>query len=122
MRKVHAALAMLLLQACVLCGCSGASGESVLVYSVGEICDYAGVGISNRYAGVTISGEEIEVGKSDTSEVKEIKVKVGDYVKKGDVLFTYDISKTKMALEELQLNIERKKLNIHKLTQISLLI
>ena len=48
---------------------------------------------------------ELENGRS----VKEVKVKTGDQVKKGQLLFEYDLSSIQESLEEAQLDIDRLK-------------
>ena len=82
------------------------SGNGKLIY-VESVRSITGVSIGNssRYMGIVESQESKAVQKDSDKSVKEVYVKEGDYVKKGDKLFSYDTSEMEMNLE--QLNIER---------------
>ena len=49
---------------------------------------------------------------STTQTVTEIKVQLGDEVKKGDVLMTFDTTLSDLALERKRLDVEKKKLQL----------
>ncbi len=51
---------------------------------------------------------------SDTQIVTEIKVKLGDTVKKGDLLMTFDTTLSDLALERKRLDVEKLKLQLQK--------
>ena len=63
------------------------------------------VGNTSRFMGIVESQESKGVNKDSGKSVKEVYVKVGDTVKKGDKLFAYDTTEMELSLE--QLNIER---------------
>lgn len=63
------------------------------------------IGNSSRFMGIVESQESKGVNKDSGKTVKEVYVKVGDVVKKGDKLFAYDTTQMEMNLE--QLNIDR---------------
>ncbi len=63
------------------------------------------VGNASRFMGVVESQDSKAVNKDSDKNVKEVFVKVGETVKKGDKLFSYDTSDMEMNLE--QLNIDR---------------
>lgn len=87
-------------------GC-GSDSNTVPVQQVKEICGYTNVGTVDRFAGVVKSSAETKVNRAADQEVKEINVKVGDKVKKGDVLFTYDTEAAQLDLEKAKLELEQ---------------
>ena len=104
-------IAALLALSC-LAGCEKEELGEVTVQNVGQITGMGSVGIVDRFAGVVVSESETKVEKSDTAEVKDILVKVGDSVKKGQTLFTYDSTMMEFTLEQAKLDLERKKLTL----------
>ncbi|GEM_PF-172419 len=97
-----------------LTGCSliggddaGKAEDTVAVQSVSMLAGLD-MGVQDRYSGVVVAQATKEVNKQEDRKIKELKVKVGDTVKKGDVLFTYDT-------EEMQLAIDKGKLELEKL-------
>ena len=116
MKKVLIPLMTLLMSASLsLTGCSLLGGEeaaknedTVAVQSVSMLAGLD-MGIQDRFSGVVVAQATKEVNKQEDRKIKELKVKVGDTVKKGDVLFTYDT-------EEMQLAIDKGKLELEKLT------
>ena len=99
------ALAMLL---GVATGCGESNGEAS-VQSVSMICGLGSAGLTDRFAGVVSALGETNIKKDDSMAIGEIKVKVGDAVKEGDVLFTYDMSQLQLDLETAQLDLESLK-------------
>lgn len=59
------------------------------------------------YSGIVTTSGNKEIKNSDNRTIKEIKVKVGDNVKKGDVLFTFDTEADKLDLEKAKLEVEK---------------
>ena len=92
------ALAMLL---GVAAGCGQSAGEAS-VQSVSMICGLGSAGMTDRFAGVVSA-------LGETNIIGEIKVKAGDAVNVGDVLFTYDMSQLEIDLEDAQLSLEELK-------------
>ena len=74
-------------------------------------------GVSNRYAGVVEPQETVSVELESGRTVKEVKVKTGDQVKKGQLLFEYDLSSIQENLEEAQLDLDRLKNEAGSLTE-----
>lgn len=91
----------------LLTGCSGLSQnqDTAYVQTVGSILgsDISG---TNRYAGVVESSRTQKISKDSSKKVSEIRVKEGDMVKKGDVLFTYDKTSLQMAVDTASLEVE----------------
>ena len=84
------------------------SGDVVYVTQISEINGEAS-GMSNRYAGVVEPQETVEVELENGRTVKEVQVKTGDQVKKGQLLFEYDLSSIQDSLEEAKLELDRLK-------------
>ena len=61
----------------LLAGCGGGSEEAVTVQKVSRIVARGSVGLVNRYAGLTVSGESAEI-KKDDKKIREVLVKEGD--------------------------------------------
>lgn len=89
------------------CGMTGSNKNTVAVQSVSSLMGMNIAG-ANTYGGVVESKTTQKVQKDSDKSVKQCNVKVGDQVKPGDVLFTYDI-------DELNLTIETKKLEIEQI-------
>ena len=66
-------------------------------------------GVMNRFAGVVEPQETVKVNIENNRTVTEVKVKVGDEVKKGQLLFEYDLSSIQDSLKEAQLALDRLK-------------
>ena len=66
------------------------------------------VGNGSRFMGIVESQESKGVNKDSGKSVKEVYVKVGDLVKKGDKLFVYDTTEMELSLEQLNLDRQAK--------------
>ena len=89
----------------LLAGCGGGSEEAVTVQKVSRIVARGSVGLVNRYAGLTVSGESAEI-KKDDKKIREVLVKEGDWVSEGDVLFRYDTEAMELDLSKLLLELD----------------
>ena len=107
MKKAAFVLALVMLLGCVS-GCGAAEGEAS-VQSVSMICGLGSVGLADRFAGIVSPLGETTIKKNDAMTIDTIKVKVGDSVKKGDVLLTYDLSQIRTDLEMAQLELEQQR-------------
>ena len=67
----------------------------------------SGLGMVNRFSGVIESQETWSVNQNAEVEVEEIHVEVGDEVKEGDPLFTYNIEKYESDLRQAEIDLER---------------
>lgn len=112
MKKQTAILLLIaLLVTALLAGC-GSSKASVNVQSVATITGYGIAGTFNTCAGVVVAQDETKVERDENRKVAELKVAVGQDVKKGDVLFVYDMEETKLNIEKAELEIESLKNSI----------
>lgn len=84
MKKAAFILALVMLLG-VAAGCGESNGEAS-VQSVSMICGIGTAGLTDRFAGVVSAMGETNIKKDDSLTIGEIKVKVGDAVKVGDVL------------------------------------
>ena len=80
------------------------SDEVVYVESVANITGLGFFG-GNRYMGVVETQDTTGVDKAEDKTVKEIFVKEGDTVKKGDKLFEYDTEEMSLKLKQLELEL-----------------
>ena len=87
---------------------SAASGEVAYVTKISTLLGEDS-GVLNRFAGVVEPQETVKVNIENNRTVTEVKVKVGDEVKKGQLLFEYDLSSIQDSLKEAQLSLDRLK-------------
>ena len=114
MKKTVAAVLAAVLLALLLAGCGG-SAETASVQSVSMICGLGPVGLSNRFSGMVSAGEETRIEKDESFKVAELKVAVGDTVKAGDVLFSYDMEAGQLDLEKAKLTLEQQQASLANL-------
>lgn len=107
--KVRAwlALALSLCLTVSLAGC-GSNDTAVYVQSVSNLTGMGGIAAGDRFPGMVVSENVTEIKKDSEKTIKEVLVKEGDDVNKGDKLFEYDT-------EELQLSLEKKQLELEQL-------
>ena len=99
--------------AAMLAGCGGeSSGTTVAVDSVGNITGLGSLGVSDKFSGMVVSEDEEKIEKNGDLSVKELKVKEGDVVKEGQVLFVYDTESLELTLEKQELELEQLKATI----------
>lgn len=87
---------------------NAAGGEVAYVSSISMITGYSS-GITNRYAGVVEAQETVEVNLESGRNVSELNVETGQEVKKGQLLFEYDLSSIQEDLQQAQLDLDRLK-------------
>ncbi len=96
-----------LLSVSLLVGCGKKVDGEASVQSVSMICGIGSTGLVDRFAGVVSPKSETTIQKDEEQLVSAVKVKVGDTVKKGQVLFVYDMEQTNLNLEKAQLELEQ---------------
>lgn len=89
-----------------------AGAKPVLVYSFYEIGMTEFWGDAQESYGMVFSDKIQTEFLSETQTVTDVKVKAGDTVKKGDVLFTFDTTLDALSLERKRLEIEKIKIQI----------
>lgn len=87
-------------------GQESSSGDAAYVTKISDLSE-ENSGTVNKYAGVVEPQETVYVKLESGRSVKEVQVKTGETVKKGQLLFEYDLSSIQESLEEAQLELER---------------
>jgi len=90
-----------------LSGC-GEKGTAVYVQSVAELAGMGGIAPGDRFAGIVVSENVAEVDRDNDKTIEELKVKAGDDVQEGQLLFSYDT-------EQLQLTLDKQRLEKEQL-------
>lgn len=90
-----------------LCGCAE-NGTAVYVQSVAELAGLGGIAPDDRFAGIVVSENVAEINRDSDKTIAELKVKAGDDVQEGQILFAYDT-------EQLQLTLDKQRLEKEQL-------
>lgn len=98
---VLAAVSLLSLSAC------GGGGRAVSVQLAESLAQTGRAG--NRYAAMVVSEDAAAISRDSSKSILELYVSVGDQVKAGDKLFTYDSEALELELEKQQLELEKMK-------------
>ena len=102
MKRLGALLLALALSLSLVSCSGGKREESASVQSVAMLMgiDLSG---SNQYAGVVEAAATVEVEADDNKEIAECFVQVGDQVKAGDKLFSYDMEALELTVSTAEL-------------------
>ena len=105
--KRNGMICLVMIACTLLTGCDGLSQkqDTVYVQTVGSILGSDLSGMS-RYSGVVESSKTQRISRDGTKKISEIRVKEGDMVKKGDVLFTYDKTSLQISVDTANLEVE----------------
>lgn len=106
MKRKCIALALVLALVVTTAGCDSAGG-AVSVQRADQLMMSGQAG--ERYAGMVVSEHVEEITRDHTKRVADVYVEVGQLVKAGDKLFTYDSASLELDLEKAQLEV--KKMN-----------
>ena len=87
---------------------SASGSDTVYVTKINKLSE-TDSGVENRYAGVVEPQETVQVKIESGRKVKEVQVKTGEEVKKGQLLFQYDLGSIQQSLQEAQLALDRLK-------------
>ncbi len=86
---------------------TSSASEQVYADSVRMLAGLGGgSGVNQRYAGIVEPLDTWSAKLANDRTVEETFVKVGDSVKKGDKLFSYDVASEQNSIEEVQIEIE----------------
>lgn len=96
---------------------AASSGESAVYVSEVSVITGEETGVTNRYAGVVEAQETVAVNIESGRTVKSVNVKTGEEVKKGQLLFEYDLSSIEDDLKQAQLDLDRLKNEALSLTE-----
>ena len=92
-----------------LLACGEKEEETVTVQSVGMITGHGSAMVSEHFSGIVSVRSEVKVDPERGKTVSKILVEAGDEVKKGDVLFQYDMELLSLDLEKAELELEQMK-------------
>lgn len=106
MARKYIAIVLALVLALSLGACAG-NGEAVSVQRA-DMLAVAGQA-ADRYAGMVVSDNVVEIPRDASKTLREVYVTVGQEVKAGDKLFSYDLDALELDLEKTQLEIEKMK-------------
>ena len=81
-----------------MCAPQGEKNQSIYVETVKKIANGGSLGLENHFSGTVEPQKELKVTKDTTKKVSKLNVSEGQSVKKGDVLFTYDVDEIALAL------------------------
>ncbi len=125
MKKVIRIVVILLIVAAIgvgaylIFGKKNDNTEKVYVESVKMITGYGGTN-GGVYAGVVEAQEMSKYYRDETKTIDECFVEVGDEVKVGDKLFSYNVEALQLQYEQLQLDLESVKSKIETMkTQLA---
>lgn len=97
-------------------GTESAEG-SVYMSSVSDIMDQGALGVKTRLIGVVDPQESKDIKLDSDKQLKETFVQVGDEVKKGDPLFSYDVEAMQQKLQEADLELEEMNNTLQTMNQ-----
>ncbi len=91
--------------------------DTVYVVQAGEIGGSSQF-LSNRFSGVVEAQKEVNIDADPEKKIKSVSVKAGDSVKKGDVLFEYDVEDMQYTLDRSRLDLEQANSEVKSYRQI----
>ena len=89
------------------CGDEVSDTASTAESSNMDSSEYTYIAVSNKYPGIIENAESWSVNNDSDRTVKEVFVNVGDDVKAGDELFSYDTEKAESDLEQARIDLEK---------------
>lgn len=101
MKLLASALAVCLM----LAGCGGST--EIPVQQVSALSQGNTDTVTDRFAGVVVSENAVEIKKENEKTVKELYVQEGDQVSEGDKLFSYDADELTLTLDKQKLEVDR---------------
>lgn len=107
MKKHTGIICALLAAAVILSGCGSTGENTVSVESVASVIGMGSVGLNNRCAAVVTARDSVNIDCDSAKRVEELKVRVGDEVRTGDVLFTYDTDQMDLEIQKRELELEK---------------
>ena len=90
----------------------GEAGEAAYVQSVGMLAGIGPAGALQRFGGIVAPQSTASVDKASDLTISELKVKEGDEVREGDLLFIYDAEESRLNLEKARTELEQLKMSL----------
>lgn len=104
MTKKLVVIGMILALMLSICAC-GSESTGISVQRADQLA--AAGQAADRYAGMVVSENVVEIQRDSSKTVEELYVEVGQEVKAGDKLFSYDSDALELDLEKAQLEVEK---------------
>ncbi len=118
MKHMNKLIAAAVVVSMALAGCGG--GGEVPVQKVDSLFQSSASTASDKFAGLVVSENAVEIKREGEKSVKEVYVAEGDQVAKGDKLFSYDTDELSLTLDKQKLEMDRLDATIsEKKDQIS---
>ncbi len=118
MKQTKKLIAAALVMSLGLAGCGG--GSEVPVQQVSALYQTGAELATDRFAGIVVSENAVEIKREGEKSVKELFVAQGDQVSEGDRLFSYDSDELSLTQDKQQLEVDRLDATIEdKKKQIS---
>ena len=112
-RWVAFGLALCILFTLTACG---NSGTKVFVQSVSGLMNMGGIAPGDRFGGLVVSENVVEIHKDGDKSIAELLVREGDDVTEGQELFSYDTEQLQLALDKQKLELEQLQATIESYT------
>lgn len=94
----------------------GNSGTKVFVQSVSGLMNMGGIAPGDRFGGLVVSENVVEIHKDGDKSIAELLVREGDDVTEGQELFSYDTEQLQLALDKQKLELEQLQATIESYT------
>lgn len=94
-----------------LMGCGG-NEHAVYVQSVADLSGMGAIAPGDRFAGMVVSENVVEIKKDSDKTIGELLVKEGDDVTEGQELFNYDTEDLQLSLDKQRLELEQMQATI----------
>ena len=97
---------------CLTMPACGSDENAVFVQKVADLVNMGGIAPGDRFPGIVVSENTIEIQKDPQMVVEELFVREGDDVSEGDQLFSYDTQLLQLSLDKQRLELEQMEASI----------
>ena len=97
---------------CLTMPACGSDENAVFVQKVADLVNMGGIAPGDRFPGIVVSENTIEIQKDPQMVVEELFVREGDDVSEGDQLFSYDTQQLQLSLDKQRLELEQMEASI----------
>lgn len=102
----------LVLCLCLMMLACGSDENAVFVQKVADLVNMGGIAPGDRFPGIVVSENTIEIQKDPQMVVEELFVREGDDVAEGAQLFSYDTQQLQLSLDKQRLELEQMEASI----------
>ena len=97
---------------CLMMLACGSDENAVFVQKVADLVNMGGIAPGDRFPGIVVSENTIEIQKDPQMVVEELFVREGDDVSEGDQLVVYDTQQLQLSLDKQRLELEQMEASI----------